>query len=379
MEGHGGSGSPNVSAARRLLRLREGDIERGIQITPRVGRLRFEEAAKDLLNDYRVNGRRSLVVAERRIKKHLVPFFCGRRMAVITTADVRSFIAKRQADTIRVRKARDIRTKAGWVTVPEERKTVSNGEINRELTLLKRTFNLAIQAGKLIHKPHIPMLVENNVRTGFFEPDQFEAVARHLPPVLSPVVAFAYITGWRIPSEALTLQWPNVDFAAGEVRLDPGTTKNSEGRVFLMTAELRALLEAQWEVTRALRHEHGKICPWVFHRDGKPIRSLRKAWQAACIKAGCPGRIPHDLRRTAVRNMVRAGIPERVAMQMTGHKTRSVFERYNIVSDGDLREAASKLDAAVGIVSGIVRPITATGEGVTSHFAEEKNGGAARI
>ncbi len=258
------------------------------------------------------------------------------------------------------------------MTVPEERKTVSNGEINRELTLLKRTFNLAIQAGKLIHKPHIPMLVENNVRTGFFEPDQFEAVARQLPPALSPVVAFAYITGWRIPSEALTLQWPNVDFAAGEVRLDPGTTKNSEGRVFLMTAELRALLEAQWEVTRALRHEHGKICPWVFHRDGKPIRSLRKAWQAACIKAGCPGRIPHDLRRTAVRNMVRAGILERVAMQMTGHKTRSVFERYNIVSDGDLREAASKLDAAVGIVSGIVRPITATGAGVTSDFTEEK-------
>ena len=221
MEGHGGSGSPNVSAARRLLRLREGDIERGIPITPRVGRLRFEEAAKDLLNDCRVNGRRSLVVAERRIKKHLVPFFCGRRMAVITTADVRSFIAKRQADTIRVRKARDIRTKAGWVTVPEERKTVSNGEINRELTLLKRTFNLAIQAGKLIHKPHIPMLVENNVRTGFFEPDQCEAVARHLPPALSPVVAFAYITGWRIPSEALTLQSPNVDFAAGEVASRP--------------------------------------------------------------------------------------------------------------------------------------------------------------
>lgn len=78
-----------------------------------------------------------------------------------------------------------------------------------------------------------------------------------------------------------------------------------------------------------------------------PIISLNKAWQAACRSAGCPGRIPHDLRRTAVRNLVRAGISERVAMQMTGHKTRSVFERYNITSAGDLRDAARLLDVAV--------------------------------
>ena len=109
--------------AKRLLRLREGDIERGIPITPKVGRLPFEEAAEDLLNDYRVNGRRSLAVAERRIRKHLTPFFGGRRMAAITTADVRSFITKRLADTIRVRKARTIRTKAGWVAEPEKRKS----------------------------------------------------------------------------------------------------------------------------------------------------------------------------------------------------------------------------------------------------------------
>jgi hypothetical protein len=94
----------------------------------------------------------------------------------------------------------------------------------------------------------------------------------------------------------------------------------------------------------------GVICSWVFNRSnrkvkGKRITTFIKAFRAACTKAGCPGRILHDLRRTAVRNLVRAGIPERVAMQMTGHKTRSVFERYNIESECDLVEAAKKLSA----------------------------------
>jgi hypothetical protein len=95
----------------------------------------------------------------------------------------------------------------------------------------------------------------------------------------------------------------------------------------------------------------GIICPWVFHRKGKPIREFRRTWISACKAAGIPGRIPHDLRRTEVRNLVRAGIPERVAMQMTGHKTRSVFERYNIVREGDLFAAAAKLDGVADTVT----------------------------
>ncbi len=87
-----------------------------------------------------------------------------------------------------------------------------------------------------------------------------------------------------------------------------------------------------------------ELTPWIFHRKGRQIGDFRKAWTTACEKAGVPGRILHDFRRTAVRNLVRAGVPELVAMQMTGHKTRSVFDRYNIVSEEDLMEAAKRLD-----------------------------------
>ena len=211
---------------------------------------------------------------------------------------------------------------------------------------LRRAFNLGIQAGKLISKPYVPRLKENNVRTGFFELEQFQVLRRHLPDYLRPLATFAYITGWR-SGEIRSLQWWHVDFSEGQVVLEPGTTKNEEGRVFPFTQQLRALLEEQRESTQALQREQGRVIPWVFHRDGKKIGDYRKAWGNACRKAGIPGKIFHDFRRTAVRNLVRAGVPERVAMQMTGHKTRSVFDRYNIVSEGDLVETARRLDRAV--------------------------------
>jgi integrase len=240
-------------------------------------------------------------------------------MASIFTADIRSFIAKRQ--------------KAG----------ASNGEVNRELAVLKRMFNLAIQDGTLAVKPHGPMLREDNVRQGFFEQAQYESVMKHLPADVAPVIQFAYITGWRVQSEVIPLQWRNVDFVGGEVRIDAGASKNREPRVFPLTLELRALLEAQQVVHERLK-KGGEIVPFVFAGDAQRFSTFKTAWANACKAAGCPGRLLHDLRRTAVRNFVRKGIPERVAMTLTGHKTRSVFERYNIVSGGDLLDAARKLD-----------------------------------
>ena len=355
------SGTHIKDEAKKVLRVREGDIAKGVPITSQTGRVRFEDAAKDLVNDYKTNNRKSLDELERRLRLHLEPFFGHRKLSAISTPDIRAFIAKRQDDTIVIRKAVATKEPDGKVveSSPAVTKPVSNGEINRELTVLKRMFTLAMQAGKILYRPHIPMLQEDNVRTGFFEHKQFESVRSHLPTALQPVITFAYVTGWRIASEVLPIEWRHVDFKAGEVRLDPGTTKNREGRVFKMTTRLRELLEEQRNERDRLK-KLGKICPYVFFRmvadkrggekSPRKILSLNKAWAKACIAAGCPGRIPHDLRRTAVRNMVRAGIPERVSMKLTGHKTRSVFERYNIVSDGDLSNAAALLDttAAMG-------------------------------
>jgi integrase len=352
------TGTDNIVKARRMLRDREGDVVKGVPVAPNVGKITFDEAATDLLNDYSMNRKRTHDDAQRRIKKHLSPFFGNRRMIAITTTDLRAYVAKRQKEGTPLRQKRGKVKATEPPADSEARRPVSAGEINRELTVLKRMFSLAIQAGRLVHKPHFPMLRENNVRAGFFEREQYLAVLPHLPEPMRPVVTFAYVTGWRINSEVLPLQWRQVDLKAGEVRLDPGTTKNMEGRVFYLTAELKKLLSDQRKAANRVQRQKGMIVQHVFFHDGTTKAGevaflaghaispsgFYHAWCRARIKAGCPGSIPHDFRRTAIRNMVRAGVPERVAMKLSGHKTRSVFDRYNIVSDGDLRDAARRLE-----------------------------------
>ncbi len=142
------------------------------------------------------------------------------------------------------------------------------------------------------------------------------------------------------------MTWAQVDWNGGLVRLEPGTTKNREGRAFPITPALRAILERRLEFTRRCERTQGRIIPWVFHRKGQRIKGMTKSWRTACKNAGVPGRLLHDLRRTAVRNLERASVSRSVAMKMTGHKTESVYRRYAIVSEGDLGEAGLKLAAS---------------------------------
>ncbi len=165
------------------------------------------------------NKKQSEDVVRRRIRLHLLPYFGARRLISITSADVTAYVAKRQKDFIVTRKARVLKLTDGTEqTIPEERKSVRPAEINRELQVLKRIFSLAIQSGRIARKPAIKMLREAPARAGFFESEQYRSVLSHLPAELRPVITFAYITGWRLYSEVLPLEWRQVDFDGGEIR-----------------------------------------------------------------------------------------------------------------------------------------------------------------
>ena len=251
----------------------------------------------------------------------------------------------------------------------------SNSTINRELQPLGKAFKLAIERRHLSSAPLIRHLSEQgNARQGFFNDAEFHALVDGLPKHLQDFVRFAYLTGWR-KGEIASLRWEDV--AGDVIRLRPENSKNGEPRALILDGELAELVTRR-RVSRQVKSENSvTLTDLVFHHKGRAIADFRKAWARACVVAGvgklvCPrcyggvngeqhcakcnrqwkqerlkyvGRIFHDFRRTAVRNMVRAGVPEKVAMSISGHKTRSIFDRYNIVSERDLRDAIQRTQA----------------------------------
>jgi len=293
---------------------------------PRVDRITYDEAKQDLLQYYAASGARDLTEAGFRLS-HLDRVFGGRRLAAIGGAEMTAYAVARQ--------------QAG----------AANGTINRELATLSRLLRLAYEQNKLVRLPVVRRLKEAAPRQGFFEQEHFRTVRRALPEDLQVAVTLFYAFGWRL-NEVMALERRQLDLDAGTIRLDPGTTKNDEGRVIALPPDLRRLLAEQVARVEALQRRLGCIVPLLFpkltgRRAGTPRGDWRKRWATACRKAGVPGRLRHDFRRTAVRNMVNAGVPERVAMTVTGHKTRSVFDRYHIVSPADLQEVARKLTGTI--------------------------------
>ncbi len=300
--------------AKRLLKKREGEIAGGKFPGIYFDRVTFDELKEDFLRDYRINQKKSLRRAERSAKT-LEGFFSNMRVPDITTTKIDEYT--------------DQRLEEG----------AANATINRELAALKRMFNLGVQQTppKVAMVPYIRMLSENNVRKGFFEHGEFLAVKEALPEYLKTIVTFGYRFGWRV-NEILSLTWDRVDLKNGIVRKETGETKNNEARTVYLNDELK-------EEFKALFINRRLDVPFVFLREDRPIKGFRKAWLKACSTAGVKGRLFHDLRRTAIRNMVRAGVSDTVSMKISGHKTRSVFDRYNIVSDEDLRQATLKQSA----------------------------------
>jgi integrase len=308
-----------------VLQDRLSDIRKGRFDPPDARKLTLKNVIDDLLKHYEVNERRSHRRAASAVK-HVTEFFGERsKVKAISTAALERYVSARKTDG------------------------VANATIRYELALARRGLNLKARAGEIEKVPAFPQLVVDNARTGFFEEGEYRVLLKHLPSDLQPVVTFAYWTGWRIRSEVLTLRWSQVDLRAGTVRLEPGTTKNKEGRTFPFDAvpELATVIRQQWRKAKDL-----EVVPThVFFREsgrtkGGAItgdRYWRGAWANACAKGRLVGVIPHDFRRTAVRNLERQGVSRSVAMKLVGHKTEAMYRRYAIVSEGDLREGVAKL------------------------------------
>ncbi len=315
--------------ARAVLEKRLKEVAAGTALPQELRKITLRDLTDLVISDYERENRRSLKRATEGIA-HLHEGFGADHLAVeINGNRVEEYIADRLASFSR------------------HRRHPANGTINRELALLRHAFNLGAQADPpLVQKvPRVKMLAEATPRSGFFEVDQFNRIVAELPEYLHAPLEVARITGWRIASEVITRKVKHLDLSTGWLRLDPGETKNGEGREFPLTPQLRAVLEAQRARTRALERERGEIIPHLFHDDeGKPIGNFRGWWKSACKRAGVK-RLLHDLRRTAIRNFERAGIPRSAAMAMCGHRTESVYRRYAIADSVVLKEAAIKLAA----------------------------------
>ena len=313
------TGTTSRREAERLLRQRLGEIGVGSYVGHDEKRLTFEDLTDMVTADYTLNARRSAGRMGHAIKR-LAKSFAGFKALQITAARLTAYAAERRSQD------------AALAT------------IQYELAVLRRGFSLAVAAGALSRRPVFPSLNVSNAREGFLEPAQVEALAEALPDDLKPILRFAIATGWR-RNEILGLTWVRVDFAAGVIRLEAGSTKTNEARQFPIDAlpALVAVLKSQRNLAVTLEAATGQPVPLVFHRFGQPIKDFYAAWRAACTRAGVPGRLLHDCRRSAVRNLERAGVSRSVAMKLTGHRTEAVYRRYAIVSEQDLREGVAKL------------------------------------
>jgi integrase len=315
------TGTPDLKLAKRFHRQKLDEMaadRQGLKqfTTPQHRQLEFGSLLDDLVSDYRVRRVKSLGSA----LSHLKPVrdhFGDWRALDINFRAIEGYIAKRREDG------------------------KANATINRELELLRRALRLAHDRQLLPSIPKVRVLAENNTRQGFFERPDLEAVVAALPDDLRDFTRFAYLTGWR-KGEIISLKWGDVDRDAGAIRLRPEAAKTGRGRTVMLEGDLAELIDRRWGSRLYEKDGNVRVTALVFHRDGRPVGDFKKAWATACQAAGVPDKLFHDLRRTAARNMVRAGVPERVAMAVTGHVTRSMFDRYNIVSEDDLRMASQK-------------------------------------
>jgi integrase len=328
------SKSSSKSDAVRLLNQRRSEIDNR-QVSSSSATV--ADLLELYLADQRKQSRHSYKQAEGYVRLHLDPAFGKVKASAITTTMINRFIEQKQTAEY------------------------ANATINRWLEALRRAYTIGSNSlPPLVYTaPKIDMLVEENVREGFLEHDEYLAFRNELPDHQKLILVIGYHLGMR-RGEILNLRWDQVDWQENLIRLERKQTKGKQARVAPLYGELRAWLD----MALTTRQEG---CPFIVSWKGDGITEVKTAWNKARERASLPRLLVHDLRRTAVRNMIRAGIPEKQAMRISGHKSRSIFDRYDITDERDIQIAGQKLARYLEGKGGVVTKEVTIGLGGDVH------------
>jgi integrase len=306
------SHSADEKVAEKLLRRRLKQVERPGFVGPKEDKWTLADMKARIEADYERKENRSLKTVGYCFK-HLEEAFKFHRVIDIRTPVVEEYTKKR--------------LQAG----------AARASVNRELAYLRHGFKLMLKAGDISAIPAVIELLQGeNVRKGFIAPGDFAALLEHIPDLdVRDLVEFLYNAAWR-SGEGKNLEWSEVDLTNNMIRLPAEKSKSKKPRNLPIIGVLLEIIQRRLEKRRL-------DCPYVFHRKGKRIASFRKAFKAAATAAGMLGLVPHDMRRSAVRNFRRAGLSEHEGMKLSGHETDSIYRRYDIISDDDLAESMNRV------------------------------------
>jgi integrase len=322
------SAQPGLALAKRA-RARLEDQALGEQRTGAItasGRVRIADLLPLMESDYSQQGYKSWADQNARWRNHMRAVFADTLAAELSRDMLNSYVARRQRDG------------------------AEPGSVNRELSVLRRMLTLGHAAGKVLTLPSFPHLKEDNVRQGFVTQREYNLLVPHAAPLgVRGLLCVGYSYGFR-RGELLSLRVRQVDLASGTIELERKQTKNDQCKVVVMTGEVKSVLA----LCVAGKEAEDRVFTWPH---GGRIRDFRAAWKKLFVAAGVPLKMFHDLRRSAVRNMVMRGVPTGTAMQISGHRTMSVFLRYNIQSIENLRDAALKIAAGAAEATQTDNPV----------------------
>lgn len=308
------TGTTDMKEARKMLRQRQHDrVKKPQFVGPKENRWTLDDMLERIRAHYVKKQNRSFETVEGCFK-HLKDGFPFHRVVDITAGKIEEYQLKRLKDG------------------------AARASVNREMAYLRLGFRLMIKAGELSTMPVITLMQEDNTRQGFIRVADFLGLLGNIPdPDVRDMVEFLYNSGWR-SGEPKAMQWSWLDLDTWTVRLPAEYSKNKKPRILPLEDTLREVIERRIE-------RRDLTCPYVFHRKGRPIKSFRKAFRAAAKAIGQPGLIPHDMRRSAVRNFRKAGLSESDGMALSGHRTRAVYDRYDIRDEEDSRQALKQAQA----------------------------------